>query len=201
MTEKFKILGQYIKDMSSETKDTETYIFVKDNILKYQLNININSKPLKNKMIEINTILKFEDKEETKHKSHFEMTYATIIKVDDDVKVRGVGRVRARHKRELSQNEYSTAQRGPAHRVCATYKQAHVLQAHDTFAQTGRTAANTSRPTPTPHSSHEASPACLRGLVEYRGGLNSRRRSRACRRRPEQGSCARTLGWIGVSAG
>ena len=86
MTEKFKILGQYIKDMSSETKDTETYIFVKDNILKYQLNININSKPIKNKMVEINTILKFEDKEESKQKSHFEMTYATIIKVDDSVK-------------------------------------------------------------------------------------------------------------------
>ena len=86
MTEKFKILGQFIKDMSSETKDTETYIFVKDNILKYQLDININSKPLKNKMVEINTILKFEDKSENKHKSHFEMTYATIIKINNDVK-------------------------------------------------------------------------------------------------------------------
>ena len=86
MTEKFKILGQYIKDMSSETKDVETYIFVKDKISKYELDININSKPLKNKMVEINTTLKFEDKEETKHKSHFEMTYATIIKVDDNVK-------------------------------------------------------------------------------------------------------------------
>ena len=82
MTEKFKILGQYIKDMSSETKDIETYIFVKDKISKYELDININSKPLKNKMVEINTTLKFEDKDETKHKSHFEMTYATIIKVD-----------------------------------------------------------------------------------------------------------------------
>ena len=86
MTENFKILAKFIKDMSSETKDAETYIFVKDNILKYQLNINIISKPLKNKMVEINTILKFEDKEESKYKSHFEMTYATIIKVDDDVK-------------------------------------------------------------------------------------------------------------------
>ena len=86
MTEKFKILGQFIKDMSSETKDIETYIFVKDNILKYQLKININSKPLKNKMIEINTILNFEDNEVTKHKSHFEMTYSTIIKVNDNVK-------------------------------------------------------------------------------------------------------------------
>ena len=86
MTEKFKILGQYIKDMSSETKDIETYIFVKDKISKYELDININSKPLKNKMVEINTTLRFEDKEEAKHKSHFEMTYATIIKVEDSVK-------------------------------------------------------------------------------------------------------------------
>tara|TARA_B100000575_G_C22777646_1_gene461268 strand:+ start:30 stop:461 length:432 start_codon:yes stop_codon:yes gene_type:complete len=86
MTEKFKILGQFIKDMSSETKDTETYIFVKDNILKYHLDININSKPLKNKMVEINTTLKFEDKENAKHRSHFEMTYATIIKVGEGVK-------------------------------------------------------------------------------------------------------------------
>ena len=86
MTEKFKILAKYIKDMSSETKDAETYIFVKDNILKYQLDININSKPLKNKMVEVNTILKFEDKENSKNKAFFEMTYATIIKIDDDVK-------------------------------------------------------------------------------------------------------------------
>ena len=86
MTDKFKILGKFIKDMSSETKDTETYIYVKDNILKYQLNIDINSKPLKNKMVEINTILKFEDKENSKHKSYFEMNYATIVKISDEVK-------------------------------------------------------------------------------------------------------------------
>ena len=85
MKDKFQILGKYIKDMSSETKNTETYIYVRDNILKYQLNIDINSKPLKNKMIEINTILKFEDKDDSKHKSYFEMNYATIIKVDDEV--------------------------------------------------------------------------------------------------------------------
>ena len=86
MTEKFKIIGKYIKDMSSETKDAETYIFVKNNILKYKLDININSKAIKNKMVEINTILKFEDKEDSKHKSHFEMTYATIIQLNDDIK-------------------------------------------------------------------------------------------------------------------
>ena len=86
MTEKYKILGKYIKDMSSETPDVETYIFVRDYISKYQLNIDINSKALKNKMIEVNTTLKFEDKEENEKKSYFEMVFATIIKVSDEIK-------------------------------------------------------------------------------------------------------------------
>ena len=86
MTEKYKILGKFIKDMSSETPDTETYIFVRDYISKYQLNIDINSKALKNKMIEVNTILKFEDKEENKKKSYFEINYATIVKINDEIK-------------------------------------------------------------------------------------------------------------------
>ena len=85
MTKKFKILGKFIKDMSSETKDAETYLFVKDNISKYELDININSIPLKNKIVEVDTILKFDDKKETKTKSYFEMTYATIIQVNNDV--------------------------------------------------------------------------------------------------------------------
>ena len=86
MTKKYKILGKYIKDMSSETPDVETYIFVRDNISKYQLNIDINSKALKDKMIEVNTILKFEDKKNNKKKSYFEINYSTIIKIDEDVK-------------------------------------------------------------------------------------------------------------------
>ena len=86
MTKKYKILGKYIKDMSSETPDIETYVFVRDYISKYQLNIEINSKPLKNKMIEINTILKFEDKQNNKKKSYFEINYSTIIKVEEEIK-------------------------------------------------------------------------------------------------------------------
>ena len=85
MTEKFKILGKYIKDMSSETKNTETYIFVKDHISRYQLDININSKAIKNKMIEIDTILKFEDKQEAKNKSFFELTFTTIVQISDEI--------------------------------------------------------------------------------------------------------------------
>ena len=85
MTDKYKILGKFIKDMSSETPDVETYIFVKDRISKYQLSIDINSKPLKNKMVEINTILKFVDKEESKKKSYFEINFTTIVKINDEI--------------------------------------------------------------------------------------------------------------------
>ncbi len=86
MKENYKILGKYIKDMSSETPDIETFLFVKDYISKYQLNIDITSKALKNKLIEINTTLKFEDKEENNKKSYFEIVFATIIRVNDEIK-------------------------------------------------------------------------------------------------------------------
>jgi preprotein translocase subunit SecB len=86
MTEKFKILGKYIKDLSSETPDAETYIYVRDRISKYQLDIDINSKALKNKMIEINTRCRFNDKNESKKKSFFEIIYSTIIKINEEIK-------------------------------------------------------------------------------------------------------------------
>jgi len=86
MKENYKILGRYIKDMSSETPNIETYIFVKDHISKYQLSIDISSKALKDKMIEINTIMKFEDKQENKKKSYFEINFSTIIKVGEEIK-------------------------------------------------------------------------------------------------------------------
>ena len=86
MTENFKILTEFVKDISSETPYVQTYIFVKDTISKYHLDINIASKPLKNKLIEVNTTLKFEDKELNQKKSHFEMTYTSIVKIDDKVK-------------------------------------------------------------------------------------------------------------------
>ena len=86
MTEKFKILTNYIKDMSSETKDVETFLFVKENISKYQLNIGITSKALKDKLIEIDITLKFEDKENNQKKSHYEIIYSTVIRVNDEIK-------------------------------------------------------------------------------------------------------------------
>ena len=86
MTEKYKILGKYIKDLSSETPDIETYLYVKEFISKYKLGIDITTKALKNKMIEVDTKIKFEDQEKSKKKSYFEIVYATVIKVQDEVK-------------------------------------------------------------------------------------------------------------------
>jgi preprotein translocase subunit SecB len=86
MTENFKILAEFVKDISSETPDIQSYIFVKENISKYKLNIDITSKALKNKMIEVNTTLKFEDKGLNEKKSYFEIVYASVVKIDDEVK-------------------------------------------------------------------------------------------------------------------
>ena len=86
MSENYKIMSKFIKDISGETPDIETYLYVKDLISKYQLNIEINSKPLKAQIIEINTLLKFHDITESKKKSHFEMTYTTVIKLNEEIK-------------------------------------------------------------------------------------------------------------------
>ena len=86
MTEKFKILAKYIKDMSSETPDVETYITARNNIGKYQLDIDIKSIALKNKMIEVIITLKFQNKETQVKKSHFEIVYAVAVKIDESIK-------------------------------------------------------------------------------------------------------------------
>ena len=86
MTENYKILEKFVKDMSSETPNLETYLFVKDQIARYQLHIDINTKPLKNNLIETNTIFRFEDKNGSKKKSYFEIIYATVIKINENIK-------------------------------------------------------------------------------------------------------------------
>ena len=86
MTKKYKILSNYVKDMSSETPDVESFLFTKDNINKYELDIDISSKPLKNKLIEVNTNLKFQNKSRPDKKSYFEVVYASIVKIEETVK-------------------------------------------------------------------------------------------------------------------
>ena len=88
MTKKYKILSKFIKDLSSETPDIETYLFVKERISKYQLGIDITSKALKNRMVEVNTTFKFEDKEVVDKKSYFEIVYSTVIQVSEEIKER-----------------------------------------------------------------------------------------------------------------
>ena len=90
MSESYRIMSKYIKDISGETPDIETYLYVKDYISKYQLNIDINSKPLKAQIIEINTLLKFHDNSGSKKKSHFEITYSTVIKLDKKIKDKNI---------------------------------------------------------------------------------------------------------------
>ena len=90
MSENYKIISKFIKDISGETPDVETYLYVKDYISKYQMNIEIKSKALKAQIIEINTILRFHDNSESKKKSHFELTYATIIKLEKEIKEKKV---------------------------------------------------------------------------------------------------------------
>ena len=86
MTEKYKIVAKYIKDLSSETPDVETFIFVKDKISKYNLSIDITSEALKDKFIQVNTTLKYEDKEPNEKKSYFEIIFATVIKIEENIK-------------------------------------------------------------------------------------------------------------------
>ena len=86
MSKKYKILSNFIKDMSSETPDVESYLFTKDNISKYELDIDISSNPLKNKLIEVNTCLKFQDKTKQEKKSYFEVIYTSVVRIEDVVK-------------------------------------------------------------------------------------------------------------------
>ena len=90
MNENYKIISKFIKDISGETPDIETYLYVKDYISKYQMNIEIKSKALKAQIIEINTLLKFHDISKSKKKSHFELTYTTIIKLEKEIKEKKV---------------------------------------------------------------------------------------------------------------
>ena len=90
MSENYKIMSKFIKDISGETPDIETYLYVKDIISKYQLNIEINSKPLKAQIVEVNTMLKFHDNTKSKKKSYFEMTYTSVIKLNKEIKDKNI---------------------------------------------------------------------------------------------------------------
>ena len=86
MSEKFKIIAEFIKDLSSETPDIETYLYVKDYLKNYNLNIDITTLPLKNRLIEVNTKLTFLDIGNSKNKSNFEIIYASIVKIEEEIK-------------------------------------------------------------------------------------------------------------------
>ena len=90
MTNKFKILTEFVKDSSCETPNVETYLYVKEYLKNYNLNIDITSKPLKNRLIEVNTKLSYKDKTKSKNKSYFEITYASIVRISEEIKDRKI---------------------------------------------------------------------------------------------------------------
>ena len=83
MTKKYEIIIKYIKDLSVEIPNAETFIFSREYITKYSLGINITTKPLKDEMIEVITKINYKDPSENKRKSYFEILYATVIKIKD----------------------------------------------------------------------------------------------------------------------
>ena len=85
MTEKYKILTEFAKDISFETPDVETYLQTKEDISKYKMNLDINSRPLKNDIIEVNINLNLQEDNSKSKKSNFEITYAIIVKVDKNI--------------------------------------------------------------------------------------------------------------------
>ena len=85
MSKKYKIILDYINDLSVEIKDPEALLIVKERILKFKLDLEITSKALKNKMIEVNTKLIYQDKEAKKREAYFEMVYATVVKLDENI--------------------------------------------------------------------------------------------------------------------
>ena len=87
MTKNYKILAKFVKDMSSETPDIDTYLFVKDNISNYSLSIDIRSKALKEKILQVETTLKYSEKNQNNNKkSFFEMVFATVIRLNENIK-------------------------------------------------------------------------------------------------------------------
>jgi len=83
MTKNYKILTSYVKNISSKINNAESYIFLKDNIPKYSLGIDINSIPLKNNMAEVDIKLNFSNKSEIDQKAYFEMTHSTVVRVEE----------------------------------------------------------------------------------------------------------------------
>ena len=90
MEKKYRILGEFIKDISAETKNVESYIYTKENISKFKLFIDINTKPLKNKMAEVSISTKFKENNSNNNRGYFEMVYAVIVKIDEDVNTKEI---------------------------------------------------------------------------------------------------------------
>ena len=83
MPVKHKIIVTYTKDLSVEIPDVQTLLLARERISKYKITLDISSKPLKNKMIEVFTKLKYTDVEENKKKAIFELLFSTVVEIEN----------------------------------------------------------------------------------------------------------------------
>tara|TARA_B100001175_G_scaffold296006_1_gene284573 strand:+ start:365 stop:787 length:423 start_codon:yes stop_codon:yes gene_type:complete len=83
MENKYKIIVSYIQDLSIEIPSPETLLTIRNTIPEYKMKVDINSKPLKRKMIEVLTTLSYENPNKKKEKGIFQIKYATAIEILD----------------------------------------------------------------------------------------------------------------------
>ena len=79
----YKIISKFIKDISFEIPSAEAFVLLEKEISKYNLNFDIKSKPFKNNIIEINTILKLIPNQDVKHKMLTEINFASLVSIEN----------------------------------------------------------------------------------------------------------------------
>jgi preprotein translocase subunit SecB len=82
----YKIISKFIKDISFEIPDARTFVMLEKEISKYNLNFDIKSKPFKENIIEVNTILSLVPNQDVKHKILTEINLATLISIEKKLK-------------------------------------------------------------------------------------------------------------------
>ena len=78
----YKIVSKFIKDISFEIPNAQSFVMLEKEIQNYSLNFDIKSSPYKNNIIEVNTTLKMVPNQEVKHKILGEITGASLVSID-----------------------------------------------------------------------------------------------------------------------
>ncbi len=82
----YKIISKFIKDISFEIPNAQTFVMIEKEILNYNLNFDIKSKPFKDNIIEVSTILRLIPNQDVKHKMLAEINLTTLASIDENDK-------------------------------------------------------------------------------------------------------------------